>query len=366
MSEIASRVRDIKPDAIIIHANGVIRFINPAGCRLFGYDAPDEILGKSVLDFVPSDQHETAKEIILQIESEEIFQFPFMKMQLISKDGSNTPVEATSVCASYKGSPAVMSIIVDRKSVISENSVNQLPDSIQRRSLQMLINAFDDGIAIYDKTGRVQWTNQRFTELIGKDICGMTWTEWKIDFERMFFRYSPECVMLEDEYPAIRALRGESIHEEILQFRNLASLDTIVSVDSKPFVEDGEVAGAVMFMRDASIQEEKCRKMLESHERVHNVLDSIQDGIASIETGRITYANRRMSKILGIKDAQIGSTSVESFKNFTQTDINSYVEQAIRERKSIRRDITSSITFKNYLAIFYPSDNAATLYLIEN
>ena len=56
------KLLEISPDAIYVHKDGKIVFINPAGAKLFGAVAPDEILGKRLLDFIHPDDCPAAQE----------------------------------------------------------------------------------------------------------------------------------------------------------------------------------------------------------------------------------------------------------------------------------------------------------------
>ena len=60
---------ELSPDAIFLNKGGKIVFINQAGLKLFGADRPEQMLGRSPLDFTHPDYHSLVKERIrLQIE----------------------------------------------------------------------------------------------------------------------------------------------------------------------------------------------------------------------------------------------------------------------------------------------------------
>ena len=44
------------PDAIAVHRNGELLFVNPAGVELLGASAPDELIGASLADFIADDE----------------------------------------------------------------------------------------------------------------------------------------------------------------------------------------------------------------------------------------------------------------------------------------------------------------------
>jgi PAS domain S-box-containing protein len=60
LAESERRYRDLlelSPEAIAIHDHDRILYINPAGIDLIGAERPDEIIGRSLLDFVPEPYH---------------------------------------------------------------------------------------------------------------------------------------------------------------------------------------------------------------------------------------------------------------------------------------------------------------------
>ncbi|HYF00382.1 MAG TPA: PAS domain S-box protein, partial [Planctomycetota bacterium] len=51
------RVVELSPDAIAVHAGGVVLFINAAGARLLGAEAPEQIVGRPITELVHPDSH---------------------------------------------------------------------------------------------------------------------------------------------------------------------------------------------------------------------------------------------------------------------------------------------------------------------
>ncbi|WP_202710841.1 PAS domain-containing sensor histidine kinase [Sporosalibacterium faouarense] len=50
-------------DSVIIHRYGIIKYVNPAGLKLLGGHQPEDIIGKSILDFVPKERKEKVVKI---------------------------------------------------------------------------------------------------------------------------------------------------------------------------------------------------------------------------------------------------------------------------------------------------------------
>jgi len=52
------RVVELSPDAIAVHAEGVVLFINTAGAKLLRAEGPEQIVGKSIAGLIHPDYHE--------------------------------------------------------------------------------------------------------------------------------------------------------------------------------------------------------------------------------------------------------------------------------------------------------------------
>ncbi len=64
------RLVEISPDAIIVHADGKIVFINSAGVKLLGAANPSQILERPIIDFVHSDNRATVDKRIARVNAD--------------------------------------------------------------------------------------------------------------------------------------------------------------------------------------------------------------------------------------------------------------------------------------------------------
>ena len=106
------RLVELSPDAVIVHAEGRIVFVNGAGVRLLGAEAADDLLGLPILSFVHGDFHDAVRERIgklLEAEAEA----PFAEEKLVRLDGALLDAEVAAVAFSYQGRPAVQVVARD-------------------------------------------------------------------------------------------------------------------------------------------------------------------------------------------------------------------------------------------------------------
>ncbi|MCB0164969.1 MAG: PAS domain S-box protein [Anaerolineae bacterium] len=99
-------------DSIIIHINRKFVYINPAGAKLYGARCPEEIIGRSVYDFVHPDDLDVVRPRIQRIETEGV-SISLTEQRLVTIDGRTIIVEAAAVPIIYEGQPAIQAIIRD-------------------------------------------------------------------------------------------------------------------------------------------------------------------------------------------------------------------------------------------------------------
>jgi len=123
---------EISPDAIAVHCQGKITFVNQSAVRLMGAETPADILGKSVLEFVHPRHREMVKQRIMEI-LEAGKSVPAIEEQFLRLDGSTIDVEVAATPTTFDGMKAVQLIardITERKK--TEEAKKQL-EEIRRR-----------------------------------------------------------------------------------------------------------------------------------------------------------------------------------------------------------------------------------------
>jgi len=106
------RLVELSPEAIAVHSQGKITYINAAGAKLLGANSPAELIGFPVLHFVHPNYLETAKERMRQVEKENK-PIELAEQKLMRLDGEIIDVEVAGIPALYQGSAAAQIIIRD-------------------------------------------------------------------------------------------------------------------------------------------------------------------------------------------------------------------------------------------------------------
>jgi len=101
---------ELSPDAIVVHRDGNIAFVNPAAVTLMGATSQDELLGKAVIEFVHPDYRDLA-----QKRTEDTITkggtAPMLEEKFVRLDGAIIDVEATTGRLEYQGRPALQTIV---------------------------------------------------------------------------------------------------------------------------------------------------------------------------------------------------------------------------------------------------------------
>ncbi|HET9221518.1 MAG TPA: GAF domain-containing protein [Roseiflexaceae bacterium] len=115
------RLVEFSPEPIAVHSGGRMVFINPAGVRLLGAAAPEELIGRPILDFVHPDYHAVVVERVRQTQAG--YQAGPFEEVFVRLDGQFLDVEVVGIPTTYLGNPATQVVIRDvteRKRVEAE------------------------------------------------------------------------------------------------------------------------------------------------------------------------------------------------------------------------------------------------------
>ncbi len=106
------RLVEVLPEAIALHSEGRIIFMNPAALRMCGAAHPSDVIGRPVMDFVHPDSQAAVLERIRRV-AEQGEDAPAVTQKLRRLDGTPLDVEVMSIGLIYDGKPAVESVFRD-------------------------------------------------------------------------------------------------------------------------------------------------------------------------------------------------------------------------------------------------------------
>lgn len=136
------RLVEFLPDAICVHAGGKIILANKAASKLFGFNDPGNLAGRSIADLACPDYRDIMEKMIKQVE-ESRADVPVIEGRVLRTDGRVIDIEMSATFFPYKGKGAVLSVmrdITERK--IAERTINYLAyhDTLTNLPNRMLFN----------------------------------------------------------------------------------------------------------------------------------------------------------------------------------------------------------------------------------
>jgi diguanylate cyclase (GGDEF)-like protein/PAS domain S-box-containing protein len=159
--------------AICISIDGKITYINEAGIRGLAAKSADDLIGRSMMDFVHPDYKEQAQIKIDEMVATGIAP-PVFEQRLIRMEGAVVDVEVAAIPFTFKNRPAAQIIIneiTDRKA-----AEEKLRRSEER--YRSLVRQSKEGVYIYDpETKKIQEANDVFLAMVGyteKEIHELT------------------------------------------------------------------------------------------------------------------------------------------------------------------------------------------------
>lgn len=142
-------ILDASPDAITItDLEGSILMVSPTACKMFSYNAPEDIIGRSVLDFIVPADHKRAKANIRRILNRDENSGP-KEYRGIRQDGSLFGIELNSgLILGAQGQPTKIVIIVRdiTKRKQTEQRIQKLVQQLKIERDTARLNAVTDSL----------------------------------------------------------------------------------------------------------------------------------------------------------------------------------------------------------------------------
>ncbi len=163
---------ELSPDAIIVHTKGKIIYVNEASLRLFGTSNRDDLINKSITNFLHPDSIDIVRarsKHLLKNGSNALLQ----EQKFLRLDGTSISVEVSASPIIFQNESSIQVVIRD----ITERK--HVENELRKRQLE--VNTLLDslpGLAFFkDKNFRYLIVNQRFCDAMGyskEEIIGKT------------------------------------------------------------------------------------------------------------------------------------------------------------------------------------------------
>jgi PAS domain S-box-containing protein len=127
--------------------------------------------------------------------------------------------------------------------------------------LRQVFDAMVDGVIHFDAHGRIILANRAACRMLGWDPTARELVDLGLK-SRLFARDGSQLTA--HQYPAARALAGETLRDFPLLFRSPSGQTCVVVTSASPFVRDGEITGAIVSFHDVTLQEAALQELREA------------------------------------------------------------------------------------------------------
>ena len=279
------RLIDLSPDGIVVHQNGRIVYANRSGMDCVGAKHVDDVLGRSIIDFVHPDSLGPTLERIAKLSEDTPISEP-AEATLMRTDGTPWVIESVSVLTRWEGRDAYQVILrdlTDRK--LAENAL---------RYQANLVEHVSDAIIGVDTNGKVESWNRAAEVIYG------------VSAETAVGASLRDLVGLPAGFGDTQVRGIESVHR-----RRDGKLVTVRASVTHIIDDTGEPTGFVLMCADTT-ETRRAEDERRAVEQLHStVIEAVDEGIVVADAqGIVVAANPAARRILPL-DVEVGTRLID-------------------------------------------------------
>jgi PAS domain S-box-containing protein len=289
------RLVELSPHGIFVSRDGAIVFLNPAAVRLFGASSPEQVIGRSPLDFVRTDRHDAVRERFNRLLAGE--EMTTAEGTIVGLDGRVTEVEITAALLGTEDH-AIQCVMHD----ITERTRTEAALRESEERLSLAFAGAQEGVWDWNlETGAVVYSS-RWKQMLGYDDNEI----------EPHVRAWEQLLHPDDRHRANeifeRVSKGGGTYEGEFRLRHKAGHYVDVLSRGLPLRREqgGPVVRIVGTHFDLSERKRTEAALRESEERLTLAFAGAQEGVWdwNLETGAVVYSSR-WKEMLGYTDAEI-------------------------------------------------------------
>lgn len=286
---------------IIISRNGVIKFVNRAALDLYGAEDKEQILGKSILSFIPDESKDEVEGLISKVSRGAIIESS--EQSFITLDGELKDVEIHTVPIVYQGENAAQTVFKD----ISEIKQKQRELKVTQQRFMSLFKHNPHPVYYFNLEGNFLGANKKVEEV----------SEYP-ESELLSMNFAP-IIVEEDLERTLKhfeaATRGE-VREYEIKIKTKTGTIKDLRVNNFPMKVFDEIVGVFGIAEDIT-ESKKAKEDLKKSEQKwqHLVEDNPQPVQVTID-GEIVFINEAGAKLYGAeKPEEIIGRSIFEFSH---------------------------------------------------
>lgn len=344
------RLVDLSPDAVVVHTDGKIVFVNQSAIVKMGAKSADDLLGKNAIEFVHPDYRQLALDRIKKIYSEHT-PVDLAYEKFISLDGKLIDVETTAIPFLYEGKPAVQLIVRD----VSEKLRMEQIIAESELKFRTLFESSHDALFLMegDKFIECNQATLSMFSCTSDEIIGYT-----------PFDFSPE--IQPDGTPSAlkglkfikKAISGSNQDFEWLHRRadgtefEAEVLLNKITISGKNYIQAS--------VRDISERKAAETELRNSETKYRLLADNMTDMVWLMDMDMVpTYVSPSIEKIRGFSFEELQKLPLE--KNLTTESLHRLLRIYKEERPKVEADI--NYNYRNSIDLEYYKKDGSTFWL---
>ena len=286
LSEIEVYYRNLmenSPDAICIYSEGKIVQVNKSCIVLLAAKTADELIGKSVLEFVHPQGRDMIIERMKRTATENII-LPLAEEKLVRLDGSVVDVEVKAIPVRFHHKPAFQLIILDiseRKRVLAA-----LRESEEK--YRLIFENSPLGLLSFDDKGVIVACNEMFAQIIGTPIQKLV----GLDMKQL-----PDKKLVSEINKTIDG--GTGFYEDVYQSFTSNKTTPIIAFFAPMNIGNGILHGGVGIIKDITERVQAEEDLIERKEKYRGLSEAAFESIFFSEKGICIEQNQTAQNTFG-------------------------------------------------------------------
>jgi PAS domain S-box-containing protein len=203
------------PDAILVNADNDVVYVNASACRIFGADAPEQLLGSSMADRVHPSSRRLVQARMRRIR--ENIAVPPVEVQWIRLDGSTVSVDVSASPIIYMGRPGVL--VFGRDVTDRLKAAEELRRSEKR--YRSVMEGSLDAVVVANEAGKIILANSRSERMFGYSRESLPGQDVEILFAEHLRRerwWGAAIALLKSEGPAQEPVELSGLRSDGTEF----------------------------------------------------------------------------------------------------------------------------------------------------
>lgn len=288
---------EICPDAVYVHRNLELVFVNPAGAKMFGAKSPDELIGEQLTRFIDPEDHELVRNRYKRLMAgipQDAHEFVMRRL-----DESVFHARTMMVPVTWKNDAAVMIIAHDtterreiEAALIRERSAAELAKTRLIDAVENIPEAF----AVFTEDERIEFYNKNYVDRVWTHVRDQIDTNPK--FEDMVREQARMEMKLPPDHPDVQkvVVRALDRHRKLPATTEMRRADGRWVKQSKRRVADGRVVAVYSDITDIKRRE---AEFAEREELYRRVVEGSPDAMMVSCDDKIVYANEASARLFG-------------------------------------------------------------------